>query len=121
MYTTLVLIVEERQNLKSAFEKITEPLLLAVRHDLTAIASRLHRVDFGKAFDPDAGVGGPSLYMRDMVDKLTFVRDEVLGRFNVGELSKTWCASLPSPRYRLLTKVPIGMPPLCAESSAALF
>ncbi|KAG8858013.1 hypothetical protein FRB96_005504 [Tulasnella sp. 330] len=82
------------QGLRNTFDKIAEPLLLAIRHDLTAISSRLHRVDFGKAFDPEAGVGGPSLYMRDMVDKLTFVRDEILGRFVVGDLGKTWVVGI---------------------------
>lgn len=39
----------------------------------------------------DAGPGGMSAYMRDMVDKLTFIRNEILARFNVGDLMKTWC------------------------------
>ncbi|KAG8987965.1 hypothetical protein FRB94_007800 [Tulasnella sp. JGI-2019a] len=94
-HKSVVAIVDPAvQNMKTAYEKITEPLLLAIRHDLTAIASRLHRVDFGKAFDPEAGVGGPSLYMRDMVDKLTFVRDEILGRFVIGDLARTWVVGI---------------------------
>ncbi len=73
------------QNLKIAFEKISEPLLLAIRRDLSAIVTRLHRVDFTKP-----GIGGPSAYMKDLVDKLGFVRNEVLSRFQVGELGRTW-------------------------------
>ncbi|KAG8899762.1 hypothetical protein FRC00_000975 [Tulasnella sp. 408] len=82
------------QNLKSDYEKVTEPLLLAIRRDLSSIAARLHRADFGKAIDPTAGPGGTSAYMKDMVDKLTFIRNEVLARFNVGDLMKTWLVSI---------------------------
>ncbi|KAG8988666.1 hypothetical protein FRB90_002602, partial [Tulasnella sp. 427] len=82
------------QTLKSEYEKVTEPLLLAIRRDLASIAARLHRADFGKTFDPTAGPGATSAYMKDMVDKLTFVRNEILARFNVGDLMKTWLVSI---------------------------
>lgn len=40
---------------------------------------------------PGGGMGGgPSPYMKDMAEKMAFVRNEVLGRFSVGELWKTW-------------------------------
>ncbi|KAG8943050.1 hypothetical protein FRC04_003261 [Tulasnella sp. 424] len=87
-----VIIRPAVQNLKTEYEKVTEPLLLAIRRDLSAIAARLHRADFGKAMD--AGPGGMSAYMRDMVDKLTFIRNEILARFNVGDLMKTWLVSI---------------------------
>ncbi|KAG8904488.1 hypothetical protein FRB99_001664 [Tulasnella sp. 403] len=81
-------------NLKTSYEKVTEPLLMAIRRELTAIAARLHRVDFGKPMDAAAGGGGPSTYMRDMADKLTFIRNEVLARFNVGDLGRSWIVSI---------------------------
>ncbi|KAG8921026.1 hypothetical protein FRC01_000475 [Tulasnella sp. 417] len=82
------------QNLKTEYEKVTEPLLLAIRRDLASIAARLHRADFGKGMDPMAGPGGTSAYMKDMVDKLTFIRNEILARFNIGDLMKTWMVSI---------------------------
>jgi hypothetical protein len=34
--------------------------------------------------------GGASMYMRDLVDKLAFVRTEILANFNIGEARRTW-------------------------------
>lgn len=59
----------------------------------------------------DAGPGGMSAYMKDMVDKLSFIRNEILARFNIGDLMKTWCvlvyrrvemttANIAKPSYR---------------------
>ena len=36
------------------------------------------------------GLGGPSIYMKDLVDKLNFVKSEVLARFNVGNTGREW-------------------------------
>jgi hypothetical protein len=73
------------------YQGIIDPLLTAIRRELAAIISRLHRVDFSKSMDPMAGMGGgPSLYMKDLVEKLGFVKREVLAKFNVGENGGTW-------------------------------
>ena len=36
------------------------------------------------------GVGGPSAYMKDLVDKLDFVRTQILARYSVGTLNSEW-------------------------------
>jgi len=53
----------------------------------------MHRIDFGKAqnVDPMSGMGGgTSLYMKDLVDKLGFIKGEVLSKFAVGDDGKNW-------------------------------
>ena len=37
------------------------------------------------------GMGsGPSLYTKDLVDKLAFLKGELLAKFNIGEDGKSW-------------------------------
>ena len=71
-----------------------DPLLGAVRRDLGAILLKVHKLDLGAPPEPSAGMGmgmgGPSTYMKDLADKLSFVKTEVLAKFNVGELSREW-------------------------------
>lgn len=58
---------------------------------MSAIISRVHRVDFSDGMDTMArGMGGPSSYLKDLAEKIGFIRTEILGKFNVGELGQTW-------------------------------
>lgn len=52
----------------------------------------MHRVDYGASAGPGAGAGGAgaSAYMVDLTDKLTLVREEILGAYRVGDLAKEW-------------------------------
>lgn len=36
------------------------------------------------------GSGGGSPYMQDLIDKLGFVKSEILGRVSLGDLMKDW-------------------------------
>ena len=68
--------------------------MTAIRRELGAIIAWLHRIDFGKTQDSMAGMsGGPSLYMKDLVEKLAFVKGEVLSKFAVAEEEREWLAS----------------------------
>jgi hypothetical protein len=69
------------------YERVVDPILTAIRRELGAIIAKLHRVDF---VDPMSGMGGSSFYLKDLVDKLSFVKAEVLSKFNVGEAGRTW-------------------------------
>ena len=61
-----------------------DPLLGAIRRELGAIIAKLHRMDFSDAVDPMSAMGGgPSPYMKDLVEKLAFVKGEILSKFNV--------------------------------------
>ena len=82
------------QNIQTSFDKIVDPLLSAVRRELSSIIARLHRVDFGDRNIPRGGGGGTSIYMKDLIEKLEFVRTAILARYSVGDLSKEWCAQL---------------------------
>ncbi|RPD78344.1 hypothetical protein L226DRAFT_502792 [Lentinus tigrinus ALCF2SS1-7] len=81
--------------LHDAFDKIVDPLMAAIRRELAAITAKLHRMDFGAAFDPAAAMGGgPSPYMKDLVEKLTFIKNEILAQYNVPDVSRQWVPAI---------------------------
>lgn len=77
---------------------MTDPLLQSIRREVSAILARLHRVALGKGLDgPMGGMGGgPSPYMKELCDKLAFIRAEPLAKFNVGDLVNEWCVLILS-------------------------
>ncbi|KAJ8507107.1 hypothetical protein ONZ45_g10502 [Pleurotus djamor] len=89
--------------LYQSFQRIVDPLVLAIRREVAAIIARLHRVDLSKSLNPMDGLGGASIYMKDLVDKLGFIKAEILPTFNVGDVSKTWVVSIV--RYTIRTFV----------------
>lgn len=78
------------QNLHQAYQRLVDPVLTAIRRELGAIIAKLHRIDLNKASDPMAGMSGTSLYMKDLVDKLSFIKTEILSKFNVGDAGREW-------------------------------
>ncbi|CAK5281424.1 unnamed protein product, partial [Mycena citricolor] len=56
--TTLAIIKPTVQNLRKAYERIVNPLNLAIRRDLGAVITKLHKLDLGKTADPMAGMNG---------------------------------------------------------------
>jgi hypothetical protein len=83
------------KNLFRAYERIVDPLLTSFRRELGAIIAKLHRIDFSKSMDPMSGMGGgTSMYMKDLVDKLSFIKSEILSKFSVGEDGRAWVLSI---------------------------
>ncbi|KAF8070306.1 Golgi transport complex subunit 5-domain-containing protein [Lyophyllum atratum] len=82
------------QNMSQAYENLVEPLMTAIRRELSAIIVKLHRIDFGKAVDPMSDMGGSSFYMKDLVEKLSFIKAEVLNKFSLGEAGRAWVTSI---------------------------
>ncbi len=81
------------QKLHDAFDKIVDPLLAAIRRELAAITAKLHRMDFAARADPmmsAMGGAGASPYMKDLVEKLAFVKTEVLAQYLVPDVSPQW-------------------------------
>lgn len=83
------------KNMFQAYERIIDPILTSIRRELGAIIARLHRIDFGKSVDPMSGMGGgSSIYMKDLVEKLSFIKSEILSKLNVGDEGRTWVLSI---------------------------
>lgn len=54
------------------------------------IVAGMHRIDFGKSVDPLAGMGRSSLYTKELTEKLGFFKSEILSKYGVGDVSKSW-------------------------------
>jgi hypothetical protein len=77
------------QKLRNTYDYIVDPLLTAIRRELASIVSRLHRVDLQKTPDPMAGMAGSSLYMKDLTDKLNYVKTQIFVNFAI-EVTQSW-------------------------------
>ncbi len=96
------------QEINRAYSRIVDPLLLAIRRDLGAIIAKLHKLDLSKGIDASAsGHGGASTYMKDLIERINFIKTEVLTRFSVGDATREWWAlqlhySDPKIKYFLI-------------------
>ncbi|KAF8908809.1 Golgi transport complex subunit 5-domain-containing protein [Mucidula mucida] len=77
------------ENIRAAYERIIDDLTTAIRRELGSIIAKIHRFDFGRSADPMAGMGGASLYMKDLVERLAFLKAEILSKFSIGDEKKT--------------------------------
>jgi hypothetical protein len=94
LHLSCILIVGNSQGLEREYGRITDPLLSSLRRELGGIIARLHKLDFGSAMDGGMGMGmaggSSSMYMRELIDKLTFVKTEIFANFSIGEARWTW-------------------------------
>lgn len=81
------------KKLRGTYDGIVDPLLTAIRRELASIVSRLHRVDLQKAMDPMAGMAGPSLYMKDLTDRLNYVKTQIFTHFT-SDATQSWVLSI---------------------------
>ncbi|KAJ7668407.1 Golgi transport complex subunit 5-domain-containing protein [Mycena polygramma] len=92
---SVVLIIKPSiLNIQQVYQRLVEPVLVAIRRELGAIIAKLHRIDFSKPADPMAGMSGASFYMKDLVDKLSFIKIEILSKFSVGDVGREWVISI---------------------------
>ncbi|KAJ7647511.1 hypothetical protein FB45DRAFT_893628 [Roridomyces roridus] len=92
--TVVAVIKPNIQNVQQAYQRLVDPVMIAIRRELGAIVAKLHRIDLNKSADPMAGMNGASFYMKDLVDKLSFIKAEILSRYNVGEAGREWVMSI---------------------------
>lgn len=79
------------QSINKSFERIADPLLSAIRREVSAIIAKLHKQDFSDNVDPMSAMGGgASPYMKDLSEKLTFIKTEVLSQFSAPKISRKW-------------------------------
>lgn len=78
------------KSLEETYRQSTDALDVAIKREICTILARIHRVDFSKPVDPMAMGSGGSPYMQDLVDKLAFLRTEILGRMSMGEFMRHW-------------------------------
>ncbi|SCV73732.1 BQ2448_6162 [Microbotryum intermedium] len=80
--------------IRHVYLNISKPLIMAIRRDFSTILARMHRTDYSKSNDESAAPNSQGAYMTDLTDKLSLVRDEILGTYRVGDLAKEWALDL---------------------------
>ena len=89
-------ISEPIASARTTYLGIVAPLLQAIRRDLVAVIGKVHRIDFNVA----AGAGGSvtSAYMRELCDKVAFVRLQILALYRVSVLTRGWSVGASQTR-----------------------
>lgn len=94
------------QNLQEQCARVVDPLLYSIRREFAAIIATLHKLDFGKSNSASAGMmsgGGASVYMEELVAKLSFVKTEILENYAAIDVSRRWLVSSYYPPTLVLT------------------
>jgi hypothetical protein len=86
---TLALPVTSQQKMVETYRHIVDPLLAAIKSDSGAIIAKLHR-DPIRSTDPLADMGGSSPYVKEITEKLAFVKAEILARLSIEEVTREW-------------------------------
>ncbi|KAI0279355.1 Golgi transport complex subunit 5-domain-containing protein [Russula aff. rugulosa BPL654] len=76
-------------NMMETYRHIVDPLLAAVKSDTGAIIAKLHR-DPIRSTDPLADMGGSSPYIKEITEKLAFMKTEVLARLSIEQVTREW-------------------------------
>lgn len=71
------------------YRRIVDPLLAAIKSESGVIIAKLHR-EPGRSVDPLADMGGSSAYVKEITEKLAFVKAEILARLVIEEVSREW-------------------------------
>ena len=60
----------------------------AIQREISAILAKLHRIDFGQTGGGMAG--GSSFCVRELSEKLAFIKGEVLDCYDLGDAGRVW-------------------------------
>lgn len=61
----------------------------SIQREISAILAKVHRIDFGQK---GSLPGGASLCMRELTDKLAFIKSEILEEYNLASAGREWYA-----------------------------
>lgn len=81
------------------YGRIVGPILAAIKSESSAIIAKLHRESVRSA-DPLSDMGGSSAYVKELTEKLAFVKSEILARLSIEDVAREWfvrSCSLHSP------------------------
>ena len=71
------------------YRRIVDPLLAAIKSESGVIIAKLHR-EPGRSADSLADMGASSAYVKEITDKLAFVKTEILARLAIEEVIREW-------------------------------
>jgi conserved oligomeric Golgi complex subunit 5 len=86
-----------RQDMMATYGRIVSPILAAIKSETSAIIAKLHR-ESARSADPLSDMGGSSTYVKELTEKLAFIKGEILSRLSIEDVARKWFVHT----YRLL-------------------
>ncbi|RXW23332.1 hypothetical protein EST38_g2498 [Candolleomyces aberdarensis] len=80
------------KNIQDAYETLVQPMQQAIQREISAILAKLHRIDFGQSGGGMAG--GSSFCLRELSEKLAFIKGEILDCYDLGDAARVWVVSI---------------------------
>lgn len=80
------------------YRALVSPVQQAIQREISAILAKLHRINFGQQ---GAMPNGSSLCLRELAEKLAFIKGEMVGVYDIGEAGRTWYVIFTSCTSRL--------------------
>ena len=71
------------------YRRIVDPLLAAIKSESGVVIAKLHR-EPGRSADSLADMGGSSAYVKEITEKLSFVKTEILARLAIEGVAREW-------------------------------
>ena len=75
------------KRVQDMYQALLSPMQQAVQREISAILAKLHRIDFGQK---GAMPNGSSLCLRELAEKLAFIKGEIVGVYDIGEAGRAW-------------------------------
>jgi conserved oligomeric Golgi complex subunit 5 len=79
----------------ASYARIVSPILAAIKSESSAIIAKLHR-ESARTADPLSDMGGSSAYVKELTEKLAFVKGEILSRLPIEDVAREWFVRSPS-------------------------
>ncbi|TEB37536.1 hypothetical protein FA13DRAFT_1786654 [Coprinellus micaceus] len=78
-------------SIQDMYRALVSPVQQAIQREISAILAKLHRINFGQQ---GAMSNGSSLCLRELAEKLAFIKGEMVGVYDIGEAGRTWIISI---------------------------
>lgn len=69
------------------YQTLVSPMQQAIQREISAILAKLHRINFGQE---GTMPNGSSLCLRELAEKLNFIKSEIVGVYDIGEAGRAW-------------------------------
>jgi conserved oligomeric Golgi complex subunit 5 len=86
------------------YGRIVDPILAAVKSESSAIIAKLHR-ESARSADPLSDMGGSSAYVKELTEKLAFVKGEIISRLLIEDVAREWFVTPSLLMYRLEKRI----------------
>lgn len=79
------------KSIQDMYQTLVSPMQQAIQREISAILAKLHRINFGQE---GTMPNGSSLCLRELAEKLNFIKSEIVGVYDIGEAGRAWIVSI---------------------------